>query len=156
MHKRFRGGLQQMILWYGQHDRERLAPSGEEPDTLSRLDEDDEDDVDIVLVLVTHSAGCNALMGALTNQPVLLDAGMASLTMAIRKSEEPRSQSPEPMSSGARRRRSSVDLGLSELFEVSTSWSIAYPTLKVKSYKHSRTLFALSDLTYPFRLIQQC
>lgn len=121
MHKRFRRGLQQMILWYGQHDIERLAPMGEEPNTLTRLDKENEDDVDIVLILVTHSAGCNALMGALTNQPVLLDAGMASLTMAVRSPEEPNSRSPEPLLSGSRRRRSSIDLGLSELFEVSVT-----------------------------------
>lgn len=120
MHKRLRYGLQQMIFWYGQLDSRRSAPVGEEPAELASLDEEDEDDTDIVLVLVTHSAGCNALMGALTNQPVLLDAGMASLTMAVRKAEpeEASPHSSEPISPGFRRRRSSIDLGLSELFEV--------------------------------------
>lgn len=120
MHKRLRHGLQQMIFWYGQLESKRLAPVGEEPAELARLDEEDEDDTDIVLILVTHSAGCNALMGALTNQPVLLDAGMASLTMAVRKPEveDVSIQSSEPVSPGFRRRRSSIDLGLSELFEV--------------------------------------
>ncbi len=120
MHKRLRHGLQQMIFWYGQLDSRRLAPVGEEPAELARLDEEDEDDTDIVLILVTHSAGCNALMGALTNQPVLLDAGMASLTMAVRKpeAEETCLHPLVPISSGFRRRRSSIDLGLSELFEV--------------------------------------
>jgi len=115
MHKRFRHGLQQMIFWYGQLDTKRLAPVGEEPPELPSLGDEDEDNTDIVLILVTHSAGCNALVGALTNQPVLLDAGMASLTMAVRK---PEPEEAEPMSPGSRRRRSSIDLGLSQHFEV--------------------------------------
>ena len=61
MHQRFRNGLQQMLSYYG-----------------------DEDD-DLKLVLVTHGAGCNALISAITSAPVLLDFGVASLTMAVRE-----------------------------------------------------------------------
>ena len=121
MHKRFRRGLQQMILWYGQSDFDWPANGTGEVDQLSKLDfDDEEDDTDLVLVLVTHSAGCNALMGALTNQPVLLDAGMASLTMAVRRpdADEIIPGSPEPLSPGSRQRRSSIDFGISELYEV--------------------------------------
>ena len=120
MHKRFRRGLQQMILWYGQLGPKSPSAISEEIAELSKLDDGNEDATDIVLILVTHSAGCNALMGALTNQPVLLDAGMASLTMAVRRpnADSAIAHSPVPVSSGSRRRRSSIDLGISEQYEV--------------------------------------
>jgi len=70
--------------------------------------------------LVTHAAGCNALMGALTNQPVLIDFGLASLSMAVRKESSPRHTSPVNghSVSPVGRRRSSVDFGLAEEYEV--------------------------------------
>ena len=108
MHKRFRHGLHEMILWYRSHEpSETLEPisdgspqsqtvasnscSQETESSASALasrasDGCDDDDVDTVLVLVTHGAGCNALIRALTGQPALQDVGMASLTMAVRKS----------------------------------------------------------------------
>lgn len=90
MHKRFRKGLHDMIMWYSDHGlcgamdsrNGTLHPRGEHH-------EGDTEDTDIILILVTHGAGCNALIGALTNQPVLLDVGMASLTMAVRKDLSP-------------------------------------------------------------------
>lgn len=117
MHRRFRRGLQDMILWYRGHDNEGNAATVKEdgnPDT------DEDEDTDTVLILVTHSAGCNALIGALTNHPVLLDAGMASLTMAVRKpainghNHSLGSSSSPPLF----RRRSSVDFGISEDYDV--------------------------------------
>lgn len=88
MHKRFRNGLKQMINWYKTSDDPgRLmtkTPSSPRSNAFENTDGDDED-TDLVIILVTHGAGCNALIGALTNQPVLLDVGMASLTMAVRK-----------------------------------------------------------------------
>ena len=90
MHRRFRKGLQKMINWYRIH-RESSHQAGGHQRLLHPHDDDDDDDenTDTVLVLVTHGAGCNALIGALTNQPVLLDVGMASLTMAVHKDDEP-------------------------------------------------------------------
>ena len=124
MHKRFRRGLHEMILWYRNHDPialKRTLSEGLPEDELS--DDPDDDETDTVLVLVTHGAGCNALIGALTNQPVLLDVGMASLTMAVRKTVDyKRVASPSdfsPQTSPSRRRRSSVlDLGFSDDYEV--------------------------------------
>ena len=86
MHKRFRKGLYDMIVWYRDHGLTYAAESRNgisEPHGENH--EDETEDTDIILILVTHGAGCNALIGALTNQPVLLDVGMASLTMAVRK-----------------------------------------------------------------------
>ena len=106
MHKRFRKGFQELITWYEEHDLPDILVDTKQ----TGLDEaasskDVDDDTDLVLILVSHGAGCNALIGALTNQPVLLDVGMASLTMAVRKptptdtsistpAETPRSLSP--------------------------------------------------------------
>ncbi|TGO32018.1 hypothetical protein BHYA_0365g00080 [Botrytis hyacinthi] len=90
MHKRFRKGLHSMLDWYNTSENfDRMAtktPSSPELGKHFSIDEDQEDeDTDLVLILVTHGAGCNALIGALTNQPLLMDVGMASLTMAVRK-----------------------------------------------------------------------
>ena len=128
LHKRFRKGLHEMVSWYRNHnDSETLNPtkddSSESRDSGSEDSEDyDDDETDTVLILVTHGAGCNALIGALTNQPVLIDVGMASLTMAVWKSVGYKRVSP-PQSKGvpaspSRRRRSLIDFGISEDYEL--------------------------------------
>ena len=123
MHKRFRRGLHQMISWYRHHDPVALVRTLSEdlPDAYESDDTEDED-TDTVLVLVTHGAGCNALIGALTNQPVLLDVGTASLTMAVRKTIDFRRVAsptlPRPQTSPSRRRLSAFDVGMSDDYEV--------------------------------------
>ena len=109
MHHRFRRGLQQMILWYSTH----------EDDATPRPDvhESEDIDTDTVLILVTHGAGCNALIGALTNQPVLLDVGMSSLTMATRKDKNT-GRTDITVPSVSVRRRSSIDYGISADYDV--------------------------------------
>jgi hypothetical protein len=101
MHKRFRKGLQQMVGWYQNEDNpgkdSKLSTAN--PSTASSPGQDetsDDEDTDLVLILVTHAAGCNALIGALTNQPVLLDVGMTSLTMAVRKPTSPKTPTTTP------------------------------------------------------------
>ncbi|KAL8812622.1 MAG: hypothetical protein Q9223_000953 [Gallowayella weberi] len=113
MHKRFRRGLQSMATWY-QHNhagvttQDLLDGSGSTSDGLNETDAD----TDTVLILVTHGAGCNALIGALTNQPALLDVGMSSLTMAVRKdTSEEQVQSPASPKQSSRR-QSSIDTGV--------------------------------------------
>ena len=128
MHKRFRKGLHEMISWYRSHDDcETLTPvqddSSESKDFDNKERENyDDDEIDTVLVLVTHGAGCNALIGALTNQPVLLDVGMASLTMAVRKSVDYKRvsspQSEHMPTSPSRRPYALIDGGISEDYEV--------------------------------------
>ncbi|EEP78128.1 conserved hypothetical protein [Uncinocarpus reesii 1704] len=82
MHERFRNGLERMIAWY------KSRQSVEVQDCkVSDKGEDAADDTETVLILVSHGAGCNALIGALTNRPALLDIGISSLTMAVRKAE---------------------------------------------------------------------
>ncbi|PGH36388.1 hypothetical protein GX50_00723 [[Emmonsia] crescens] len=80
MHRRFGNGLQHMIDWYRSNG---LETSG----TSKTTTEEEDDATETILILISHGAGCNALIGALTGQPVLLDVGMASLTMAVRKAD---------------------------------------------------------------------
>jgi hypothetical protein len=101
MHKRFRRGLQQMVGWYQNEDSpgkiSKKSPAGPStPSSPDQEDSSDDEDTDLVLILVTHGAGCNALIGALTNQPVLLDVGMTSLTMAVRKPTLSSTPAPTP------------------------------------------------------------
>ena len=126
MHRRFRKGLHNMILWY--QNSNPIQESSINGDGMEELQHartlpsegTEDEDIDTVLVLVTHGAGCNALLGALTNQPVLIDVGMASITMAARKNIDYRRVSqPDSFSSQyTYRRRSSIDLGLSENYDI--------------------------------------
>ena len=70
MHRRFRNGLQKMLAYY---------------ETTFHEDNGDSDAEDLVLVLVSHQAGCNAMIRLLTGAPALHDVGTASLTMAVRR-----------------------------------------------------------------------
>jgi hypothetical protein len=92
--------------------------------------------------LVTHAAGCNALVGALTNQPVLIDFGQASLTMAVRKYADHLGLSKTTTQSG--QGKSSLEFGLSEEYEVKTLASSDH--LRVATF---RPVFASR---VPFRL----
>lgn len=63
------------------------VPSSQEAaDIFSSEQQDGASDeaVETVVILVTHGAGCNALIGAMTDKPVLMDIGIASMTMAER------------------------------------------------------------------------
>ncbi|KAI1004148.1 hypothetical protein K3495_g4059 [Podosphaera aphanis] len=91
MHKRFRAGLQNLVEWYQKSDESSKLITRNRSNSLRTFSPEEEaagENTDLVVILVTHGAGCNALIGALTNQPVLLDVGMASLTMAIRKPDQ--------------------------------------------------------------------
>ncbi|CAK7220191.1 hypothetical protein SCUCBS95973_004074 [Sporothrix curviconia] len=108
MHRRFRKGLQKLVDWYSTQDTPAemvtqaiqfkarhsktnsngsVVDDGEcaiDDDTES--DDADEDCIEeSVVVLVSHGAGCNALIGAITQQPVLVDVGLASLSVAARR-----------------------------------------------------------------------
>ena len=117
MHKRFRNGLKQMINWYKTSDDPgRLmtkTPCSPQKNPFETAEEEDED-TDLVIILVTHGAGCNALIGALTNQPVLLDVGMASLTMAVRKPTPVNT----PTSTPGHSRANSRNITISEQYDV--------------------------------------
>lgn len=129
MHKRFRRGLHNMINWYRSCDtrarEESIREDGTRPVEPNVEPNEGHEETETVLVLVTHGAGCNALIGALTNQPVLMNVGMASLTMAVRKDNSiPNKFSTSSSSSEAStiasqpRRRSIIDLGISDDYDV--------------------------------------
>lgn len=88
-----------MVEWYRGHDANvvrgnsrpgsangsRSWEKGQGQGQEVAEDREGEEEEELVIILVTHGAGCNALIGALTNQPALLDVGMANLTMAVRR-----------------------------------------------------------------------
>ncbi|KAF1363286.1 hypothetical protein EJ07DRAFT_84665, partial [Lizonia empirigonia] len=139
MHKRFRKGLTGMMEWYREHgvtppkdpfpgftfsDRpkasEELRPSAPQvtnfamnPLPLLNGKADDEEE-ELVLVLITHGAGCNALLGAIQNQPVLIDVGLASLSMAVRREHSRTLYAPTVFE----RRLSVADPGMAETYEM--------------------------------------
>ena len=120
MHKRFRRGLQNMITWYRNCQNKENQEYFKEDETLDDDDlKNDGEETDTVLVLVTHGAGCNALIGAITNQPFLLDVGMASLTMAERKEGNTVITTASSQAATAPPRRGSLaDSGISEDYQV--------------------------------------
>lgn len=84
MHKRFRRGMKKLVHWYATTE----APAETVTKGLFHHDEhanSDDEEVETVVIIVSHGAGCNALIGAITHQPVLMDVGIASITMAVRK-----------------------------------------------------------------------
>lgn len=137
MHKRFRRGLAGMMQWYREHGTKTLPPQNMFPGfTFSERTTsapkvvpnsepkeatlDDADDEELVLILVTHGAGCNALLGAMTNQPVLMDISLASLSMAVQR-EVPRTSSTSTLYA---RRSSVVDPGMADTYEMKLMASV--------------------------------
>ena len=130
LHKRTRRGFNGMIMWYNRHgaDERNEDVLGFEQ-SGQHGDEEIEEQEDLVVILVTHGASCNALIGALTGQPVLLDVGMASLTMAVRRDDAPSltvlasEHGPDGSEAANGRgyhtaRRGSMDMGLSSVYEM--------------------------------------
>ncbi|KAE8838554.1 hypothetical protein HRS9139_02937 [Pyrenophora teres f. teres] len=141
MHKRFRRGLAGMMDWYRTYGTAppkesfpgfmfkeplRLTPpiSHAKSDPFPAFGDDpavEEEEEELVLILVTHGAGCNALLGAITNQPVLMDIGLASLSMAVRRDVPRKTSTPATV---LERRRSVADPGMSDTYDVKLSASI--------------------------------
>ncbi|KAK7397604.1 hypothetical protein QQX98_013025 [Neonectria punicea] len=86
MHQRFRRGLRKMVDWYSitESPTDMVTRGVQNSDDHHSASSDDEE-IENVVILVSHGAGCNALIGAITHQPVLMDVGIASITMALRK-----------------------------------------------------------------------
>ncbi|KAJ4399944.1 hypothetical protein N0V85_005882 [Neurospora sp. IMI 360204] len=92
MHRRFGTGIQMLVDWYStaEHPTKMVTKTvsrfGRRESTQAQESEDSDDvETESIVILVSHGAGCNALIGAITHQPVLADVAMASLTMAVRK-----------------------------------------------------------------------
>ncbi|KAK7739805.1 hypothetical protein SLS62_011219 [Diatrype stigma] len=100
MHQRFRRGLKRLVEWYSttSNPGEMVTKTHTSAATTSNtnsadhersavVEDSEEVEIENVVVLVSHGAGCNALVGAITQQPVLADIPMSSLTMAQRRPE---------------------------------------------------------------------
>ncbi|KAI8628332.1 hypothetical protein F5Y19DRAFT_148438 [Xylariaceae sp. FL1651] len=90
MHQRFRRGLGRLVSWYSLTDNPgkmvtKTAHTSQVSEEDCAVDDGEELETEDVVVLVSHGAGCNALIGAITQQPVLADVAMSSLTMAKRR-----------------------------------------------------------------------
>ena len=83
LHTRIRNGLRKLLAWYKSPEP---VWNGMLPDP-AQSPESKGDDTNTILIIVTHSAGCNATIHALSGQPVLIDPGTASLSMAVRRSK---------------------------------------------------------------------
>lgn len=88
MHKRFRTGAQRLVEWYtnceNPTDMSWKMSSGDTNGATNGQRKEEEEEESVV-ILVSHGAGCNALIGAITHQPALMDVGVASITLAVRK-----------------------------------------------------------------------
>ena len=158
MHKRFRKGLAGMMQWYREHGTKALPPQNMFPGftfterTTSATKKvvpnvettedtvDDNDDEELVLILVTHGAGCNALLGAITNQPVLMDISLAALSMAVRR-EVPRVSSTSTIYA---RRPSVIDPGMADTYEMKLMASVDHLRPGVDPSKLSQPLSPIS------------
>lgn len=118
MHVRFRQGLQKTLAYYQIYKALQI---------IEENGEESEEEEDIVLVLVTHQAGANALIRLMTGAPALHDVGVASLTLAVRRpvlrrppSLSGTSHSPLGYDREHRKhsRRGSLDLGLADDYEM--------------------------------------
>lgn len=74
MHTRFRQGLGKLIEYYSTTPSARPETSG-----LCTHNE--------IVIMVTHGAGCNAMISAVSRRPVLHDVGLASISHAVRQGD---------------------------------------------------------------------
>ncbi|KAM0285954.1 hypothetical protein ACHAQH_001141 [Verticillium albo-atrum] len=92
MHRRFRAGFQKLVDWYATAENPaelvtKTVQPGSSRTPHAPVFDDADDDAEAVVILVSHGAGCNAMIGAITRQPVLMDVGVATVTMAARKDD---------------------------------------------------------------------
>ncbi|KAL6881360.1 hypothetical protein J3F83DRAFT_52118 [Trichoderma novae-zelandiae] len=128
MHHRFRSGLKRMVNWYATADfpDEMIGAPVNENDVScsdSGYGEEDEEEVETVVIIVSHGAGCNALIGAITHQPVLMDVGIASITAAVRR---PDADYAKALAAAADRQNSAPEppqAGVDDLYEIRLSAS---------------------------------
>ena len=124
LHTRIRNGLRKLLSWYKSPEPDRDGMSSDP----AQSPESKGDGTDTILIIVTHSAGCNATIHALSGQPVLLDPGTASLSMAVRTPSGTDASSTRQRSSSTKRQT----LGNENPFD-------AYDVKLVASMDHLKT-----------------
>jgi len=85
MHQRLSRGLTGLLSYYETEGRTGSVRTEVGGSTMAMGEN--------VVILVTHGAGCNALLGALTQKPVLIDIPICSLSMAVLRPPSPSSLS---------------------------------------------------------------
>ncbi|TFB03568.1 hypothetical protein CCMA1212_004302 [Trichoderma ghanense] len=128
MHQRFRSGLKRMVNWYATADfpDEMIGAPLNENDVScsdSGYGEEEEEEIETVIIIVSHGAGCNALIGAITHQPVLMDVGIASITAAVKRSD---ADYAKALASASQRQSSAPgppQASIDELYEIRLSAS---------------------------------
>lgn len=99
MHKRFSKGLQKMVDWYTIEEEPATAVTSEAirpkmaDGSETRVEDGNEDDIETVVILVSHGAGCNAMIGAIEHKPALMDVSLSSISLATLKSKNSSSSS---------------------------------------------------------------
>ncbi|KAJ3473560.1 hypothetical protein NLG97_g10243 [Lecanicillium saksenae] len=140
MHKRFRKGLRKIVNWYASTDNAAEMVTAMNTDGGDHtLDATDDEEIETVLVLVSHGAGCNALMGAITHQPVLMDVSIASITMAQRRAhvDYQRLRSEQPQEPGV-----PPLVAVDDLYEIKTSATTEHLQSTVSTPNSARSVSA--------------
>lgn len=90
MHERIHRGFQHMVDYYRQQ-----GSVGDRSRAMSNASQRKDNPAQTVLIIITHGADCNALIGSLAGRSVLLDIGTASLTMAVRRDRVRKNTTPD-------------------------------------------------------------
>jgi hypothetical protein len=90
MHERVHAGFQHMVDYYRQR-----GSAGDRSRAMSNGSMRQDSPAQTVLIIITHGADCNALIGSLAGRSVLLDISTASLTMAVRRDRVKKSTTPD-------------------------------------------------------------
>ncbi|KAJ5904984.1 uncharacterized protein N7473_001900 [Penicillium subrubescens] len=90
MHERVHAGFQHMVDYYRQR-----GSAGDRSRAMSNGSMRQDSPAQTVLIIITHGADCNALIGSLAGRSVLLDISTASLTMAVRRDRVKKSATPD-------------------------------------------------------------
>ncbi|KAI1933262.1 hypothetical protein LOZ66_006553 [Ophidiomyces ophidiicola] len=140
MHQRFRKGLEHMISFY---TSEHMRGCGNQQ--FPQCDNDDEHHRETILILVSHGAGCNAMIGALTDRPALLDIGISSLTMATRRSTH-----SDALVSTTSQNSLVPQHGLAEVYDVNVVASTDHlrPTSSNAIPNSSNRAYSATDISY--------
>ncbi|KAJ5623627.1 hypothetical protein N7490_012232 [Penicillium lividum] len=84
MQERVSDSFQQMMDWYQQPESTASRSRSATNDALRQ-----DRSAQTVLIIVTHGAGCNALINTLAGHPVILDIGTSSVTLAVPRNRLP-------------------------------------------------------------------
>lgn len=91
MHERFNRGWRRLLQHYEDEPTARVSNGLNGSGSENGNGDEADASVQTIVILITHGAGCNALLGALTRKPVLIDIPLSSLSMAVLRPTTPSS-----------------------------------------------------------------